>query len=93
MVPWTGPAASTAVLPPYRGWTPPAASAAYEPTAPFTTAGIGMRVMQHGLLAPGHQTEADLQTITAMIDGARDGFSSKSALAAFTTDLTESLRS
>ncbi len=52
-----------------------------------------MRVLQHGLLAPDQQTEAELQAISAMIELASDGFIGKAAIATFTVQLTESLQS
>jgi hypothetical protein len=97
MVPWAGPAASTAALPTYPGWTAPTPSYDFtmvpDPTTGLTTAGGVTRVLLHGLLGPGQLTEAELQAVESMVELARAGLSNKAALSDFTVALSQSLGS
>ena len=47
----------------------------------------------HGLLAPGQQTEVELQMIGATIESVGNGFIGKATIATFKAQLTESLQS
>ncbi len=67
-----------------RGYT---AAASTVPAAAL----IDTRMLLHGLLAPGRQTEQELQAAHALIDLAKVCFSNKTVLSDFTMLLSSSL--